>query len=49
MLDYAPAQFRVRVIRRPRYGCRACEGAVVQAAAPERPIDGSMATEASIA
>ena len=26
MLDYVPAQFRVRVIRRPRYGCRACEG-----------------------
>jgi transposase len=23
MLDYVPAQFRVRVIRRPRYGCRA--------------------------
>jgi transposase IS66-like protein/transposase IS166 family protein len=39
MLDYVPAQIRVRVIRRPRYGCRACEGAVVQAPAPERPID----------
>ena len=25
MLDYVPAQLRVRVIRRPRYGCRACE------------------------
>ena len=24
--------------RRPRYGCRACEGAVVQAPAPNRPI-----------
>ena len=23
MLDYVPAQLRVRVIRRPRYGCRA--------------------------
>ena len=34
MLDYVPAQFRVRLIRRPRYGCRACENAVVQAAAP---------------
>ena len=49
MLDYVPAQLRVRVIRRPRYGCRACEEAVVQAPAPERPIDGGMATEALLA
>ena len=49
MLDYVPAQLRVRLIRRPRYGCRACEGAVVQAPAPERPIDGGMATEALLA
>ena len=35
-------------IRRPRYGCRACEGAVVQEPAPERPIDGGMATEALV-
>ena len=44
-----PAQLRVRVTRRPRYACRACEGAVVVAPAPERPIDGGMATEALIA
>jgi len=37
MLDYIPARFQVRVIRRPRYGCRGCEEAVVQAPAPERP------------
>lgn len=49
MLDYAPAQFRVKVIRRPRRGCRACEGTVVQAPAPDRPIDGGMATEALLA
>src|SRR6202142_1814371 len=49
MLDYIPAQFRVRVIRRPRYGCRVCENAVVQAPAPDRPIDGGMATEALVA
>jgi transposase len=49
MLDYVPAQFRVRVIRRPRYGCRACEEAVVQAPAPDRPIDGGLATEALLA
>ena len=49
MLDVVPAQYRVRVIRRPRYGCRACEGAVVQAPAPERPLTGGLATEALLA
>jgi transposase len=49
MLDYVPAQLRVKLIRRPRLGCRACEGAVVQAPAPDRPIDGGMATEALLA
>jgi transposase len=49
MLDLVPAQLRVKVVCRPRYGCRACEGTVVQAPAPERPIDGGMATEALVA
>jgi transposase len=49
MLDYVPAQWRVRVIRRPRYGCRSCEEAIVQAPAPDRPVDGGMATEALLA
>jgi transposase len=49
MLDYVPAHFRVRVTRRPRYACRSCEEAIVQAPAPERPIDGGMATEALVA
>src|SRR3954470_8416996 len=49
MLDVVPAQLRVKVIRRPRYGCRACEEGVVQAPAPERPITGGMATEALLA
>src|SRR3954453_18501325 len=49
MLDIVPAVLRVKVIRRPRYGCRACEGAVAQAPAPERPITGGMATEALLA
>src|SRR5919199_5561687 len=49
MLDVVPAQYRVRVIRRPRYACRACEEAVVQAPAPERPVTGGMATEALVA
>ena len=48
-LDIVPAQLRVRVTRRPRYACRACEGAVVVAEAPARPIDGGMPTEALIA
>src|SRR4051794_21765658 len=49
MLDIVPAQLRVRVIRRPRYACRACEEAVVQAPAPERPVTGGMASEALLA
>jgi transposase len=49
MLDIIPAQLRVKVIRRPRYGCRTCEEAVVQAPAPERPITGGMASEALLA
>jgi transposase len=49
MLDVVPAQYRVKVIRRPRYGCRTCEEAVVQAPAPERPITGGMASEALLA
>lgn len=48
-LDIVPAQLRVRVTQRPRYGCRACEGAIMQASAPERPIEGGMATEALVA
>ena len=49
MLDLVPAQLRVKVIRRPRYACRACEEAIVQAPAPERPITGGMASEALLA
>jgi transposase len=37
------------VVRRPRYACRACEEAVVQVPAPERPITGGMASEALLA
>ena len=47
-LDIVPAQLRVRVTRRPRYACRACEEAVVVAPASARPVDGGMATEAMI-
>jgi transposase len=48
-LDVIPLRLRVRVTRRPRYGCRSCAEAVVQAAAPERLITGGMATEALVA
>jgi len=48
-LDVVPAQFKVIATHRPKYGCRACEEAVVQAPAPERPITGGMATEATLA
>jgi hypothetical protein len=43
-LDVIPAQFRVLVTRRPKLACRACEGVVVQAPAPERLIPGGMPT-----
>jgi len=48
-LDVIPAQFRVLVTRRPRYACRRCSGAVVQAPAPERVVPGGLPTEALIA
>ena len=48
-LDLIPAQFKVIVTRRPKYGCRACECAVVQAAAPARLIEGGLPTEALVA
>lgn len=35
-LDIVPAQFRVIVVRRPKYACRSCENSVVQAQAPAR-------------
>src|ERR1700747_843172 len=48
-LDVVPAQFRVMVTHRPKYACRACEEAVVQAPAPERLIKGGLPTEAMVA
>lgn len=48
MLDWVPAQFRVLRIRRPKYGCRACD-AIHQAPAPERAIAGGLATPALLA
>ncbi len=48
-LDVVPASFRVLVTRRPRYGCRACEGRIVQAPAPPRIVEGGMPTEGLVA
>jgi transposase len=48
-LDVVPATLRVLVTRRPRYGCRSCEGAIVQAPAPARIVEGGIPTEALIA
>jgi zinc-finger binding domain of transposase IS66/Recombinase len=48
-LDVTPAQFKVLVLRRPKYACRACEGEVSQAPAPERLIENGIPTEALVA
>lgn len=48
-LDIVPAQFRVLIVRRPKYACRACADVIVQAAAPARLIEGGLPTEATVA
>jgi transposase len=48
-LDAIPARYQVIVTHRPKYACRACEEAVVQAPAPERLIKGGLPTEAMVA
>ncbi len=48
MLDWVPARLRVIRTARPKYACRVCNK-VVQAAAPERPIAGGLATPALLA
>ena len=48
-LDVTPAQFKVLVLHRPKYACRACEGEVSQAPAPERLIENGIPTEALVA
>ena len=48
-LDVIPAQFRVVVTRRPKYGCRGCESAIIQASVPARLIPGGIPTEATVA
>lgn len=48
-LDVIPAQFRVLVVRRPKYACRSCPGTLVQAPAPPRLIEGGLPTEGLVA
>ena len=48
-LDIVPAQFRVLVVRRPKYGCRVCQDVMVQAPAPPRLIEGGLPSEATVA
>jgi hypothetical protein len=44
-LDVIPAQFRVIVTHRPKFVCRSCEKAVVQAPAPDRLMPWAWAAE----
>src|SRR3954453_1614973 len=48
-LDAVPLHLRVRVTRRPIYGCRGCAEAVVQAPAPDSAIPGGLPTEGLLA
>lgn len=48
-IDVIPAQYQVLVTKRPKLACRACEGVVQQAPAPERLIPGGLPTEATVA
>ena len=48
-LDIVPAILRVIATVRPKYACRTCEGAIVQAPTPLRMIEGGMATTSFIA
>ena len=48
-LDVVPAILRVLRTVRPKYACRACEEAVVQAPAPSRLISAGMASTALVA
>jgi transposase len=48
-LDAVPLRLRVRVTRRPIYGCRSCAEAVVQAPAPDSAVPGGLPTEGLLA
>jgi transposase len=48
-LDAVPLHLRVRVTKRPIYGCRSCGEGVVQAPAPDSVVPGGLPTEALLA
>src|SRR3954467_15355450 len=48
-LDAVPLRLRVRVTKRPIYGCRGCAEAVVQAPAPDSALPGGLPTEGLVA
>jgi len=48
-LDIVPAIVRVLRTIRPKYGCRACEGTVLQTPAPARVVTGGMASTTLVA
>jgi transposase len=48
-LHVIPMTLRVRAIVRPKYGCRSCAEAVVQAPAPDGAVPGGLPTEALLA
>jgi transposase len=47
-LDVVPATVRVKRTIFPKYACRTCEGAIVQAKSPPRLVEGGMATTALV-
>ena len=47
--DWVPSILRVIRTVRPRYACRQCQSAIVQAPAPKRMIEGGMTTTSTIA
>src|SRR5829696_3165870 len=47
-LDVVPAFVRVKRTIIPKYACRTCEGAIVQAKSPPRLVEGGMATTALV-
>jgi len=48
-LDIVPAQLRVAVTIRPKYTCRSCDAAPVQAPAPAHIVEGGLPTDALVA
>jgi transposase len=47
-LDLVPAQFRVLVVRRPKYACRSCENVVVQEGRPSQSAYATRKPNASV-